>query len=110
MTQADRWTINVIYFSIRSEGRRIFCSRKPNLRIDILTTTDFWRFMGDIFFRLRNITFDRYTVLTAKQTNINRSSIFMKKLKELLVKWELGNNEITLKSVKYSHNFKPQKL
>ena len=48
-------------------------SRNPHLKTDTFITMELWRIMEEAFIRPRNITFDRYTLLTTKQ--IKRESI-----------------------------------
>ena len=66
--QADRKTVSMLYLSSGTEGRRIVFSRKPHLKMDILTTGELWNIMEATFIRQRNITFDRYMLLTTKQS------------------------------------------
>ena len=67
-TQADRKTVSMLYLSLDTEGRRIICSRNPHLKIVILTTVELWQIMESTFIRRRNITFDRYMLLTNKKS------------------------------------------
>ena len=81
--QADRKTVSMLYLSLGTEGRRIVCSRNPHLKMDILTTAELWTIMESAFIRQRNITFDRYVLLTTKQTRGESIEQFFGKLKEL---------------------------
>ena len=67
-TQADRKTVSMLYLSLGAEGRRIICSRNPHLKMDTLTAVELWNNMESTFIRQRNITFDRYMLLTTKQS------------------------------------------
>ena len=63
------WSQNcLLYLSLGTEGRRIVCSKNPHLKIDTLTTVELWKIMEDTFIRPRNVTFDRYMLLTTKQS------------------------------------------
>ena len=96
-TQADRKTVSMQYLCLGTEGRRIVCSRNPHLKMDILTTAELWNIMEASFIiRQRNITFDRYMLLTAKQSKGESIEHFFGKLKELSEKCELGSQEDTL--------------
>ena len=95
-TQADRKTVPMLYLSLGTEGRRIACSRNPHLKKDILTTVELWNIMEATFVRQRNITFDRYMLLTTKQSKGESIELFVGRLKELSENCELGNQEDTL--------------
>ena len=95
-TQADRKTVSMLYLSLGSEGRRIICSRNPHLKMDILTTVKFSRIMEITFIRQRNITFDRYMLLTTKQSKGESIGHFFGKIKELSENCDLENQEDTL--------------
>ena len=67
-TQADLKTVSTLYLSLGTKGRRIICSRNPHLKVDIWTTLELWQIMESKFINQRNITFDRYMLLTTKQS------------------------------------------
>ena len=94
--QADRKTVSMLYLSLVTEGRRIVCSRNPHLKMDILTTAELWTIMESAFIPQRNIFFDRYVLLTTKQTRGESIEHFFGKLKELSENCELGSQEDTL--------------
>ena len=94
--QADRKTVSMLYLSLGTEGRRIVCSRNPHLKMDSLTTAELWTIMESAFIRQRNIIFDRYVLLTTKQTRGESIEHFFGKLKELSENCELGSQEDTL--------------
>ena len=95
-TQADQKTLSMLYLSLGTEGRRIICSGNPHLNMDILTTVELWNIMESTFIRQRNITFDRYILLTTKQSKGEFIGHFFGKLKELSKNCELGDQEDTL--------------
>ena len=64
--------------------------------MDILTTVALWNIMEATFIRQRNITFDRYLLLTTKQSKGESIGHFFGKLKELSENCELGSQEDTL--------------
>ena len=79
--------------SLGTEVRRIICSRNPHLKIDILATVELWQIMENTFIRQRNVTFDRYMLLTTKQSKGESIEHFFGKLKELSENCNLGNQE-----------------
>ena len=64
--------------------------------MDILTTVELWNIMEATFTRQRNITFDRYMLLTTKQMKRESIEHFFSKLKELSENYDLRNQEDTL--------------
>ena len=95
-TQADRKTVSMLYLSLGTEGRRIICSRNSHLKVDILTTVELWQIMDKTFIRQRNISFDRYMLLTTKQSKEESIEHFFGKLKGLSENCDHGNQEDTL--------------
>ena len=93
---ADRKTVSMLYLSLGTEGRRIVCSRNPHLKMDILTTAELWNIMEATFIRQQKITFDRYMLLTTKQSKGESIEHFFGKLNELSENCELGSGEDTL--------------
>ena len=53
--QADHTAVSMFYLRLGTEGRRIICSKYPQLKMDILTTVELWKIMEDTFIRPRNI-------------------------------------------------------
>ena len=94
--QADRKTVSRLYLNLGTEGRRIVCSRNPDLKMDILTTAELWNIMEATFIRQRNIIFDRYMLLTTIQSKGESIEHFFGKMKELSENCELGSQEDTL--------------
>ena len=94
-TQADRKTASMLYLSLGTEGRRIIWSWNPHLEMNILTTVELWQIMENTSIRQRNITFDRYMLLTTKQSKGESIEHFFGKLKELSENCELGNQDDT---------------
>ena len=94
--QADRKTVSMLYLSLGTEGRRIICSRNPHLKMDTLTTVELWSNMESTFIHQRNITIDRYMLLTTKQSKRESIEHFFGKLMELSENCYLGDQEDTL--------------
>ena len=95
-TQADLKKVSMLYLSLGTEGRRIICSTNPHLKMDILTTVEVWNIMESTFIRQRNITFDRYMLLTTKQSKQESIEHFFGKLNEFSEDCDLGDQEDTL--------------
>ena len=95
-TQVDRKTLSMLYLSLGNEERRIICSRNPHLKMDILKTVELWNIMESTFIRQRNIVFDKYMLLTTKQSKREPIEHFFGQLKELSENFDLGNQEDTL--------------
>ena len=93
--QGKRKTISMFYASLGTERRRIVSSRKPRLKMDTLTATELWQIMEQAFVRPQNLTFDRYMLLTTKQTKVKSIERFYWKLKEFSENCKLGNQEDT---------------
>ena len=75
------------------EGRRIFGSQEPNIQIDRITTKDLWESLDQVFTKLRNIPFDRYTLLTRKRLKREPVEKFYGCLRELSLNCNLGSHE-----------------
>ena len=95
-TQADSKTVSMLYFGLGTEGRHIICSRNPLIKMDILTTVELWNILESTFIRQRNVTFDRYLLLTIKQSKGETIEHFFGKLKKLYENCDLGNQKDTL--------------
>ena len=93
-TQADQKTVSMLYLSLGTEGN--VCSRNPHFKMVILTTAELWNIMEATFIRQRNITFDRYMLLTTKESKGESIEHFFGKLKELSENCELGSQEDSL--------------
>ena len=89
-------TVSMLYISLDAEGRRIICSRNPHLKMGILTTVELWTIMESTFIRQRNGTFDRYMLLTTKQSKVESIEHVFGILKELSENCDLGNQKDTL--------------
>ena len=109
-TQADRKTVSMLYLSLGSEGRRNICSRNSHLKMDTLTTVELWNIMESTFIRQRNITFDRYMLLTTKQSKRESIEHFFAKLKELSGNCDLGDQEDALIKDLFIANMQDQEI
>ena len=79
----DNKAVSLTYLSLGMNGRRIFGSQEPTIQIDRVTTKDLWESLEQGFTKQRNITFDRYTFLTRKQSKGEPVEKFYGCLREL---------------------------
>ena len=89
----DSKAVSLTYLSLGMEGRRIFVSQEPSIRIDRVTTRVLWECLDRVFTKQRNITFDRYTFPTRKQMKGEPVEKFYRCLRELSLNWDLGSHE-----------------
>ena len=82
-----------IYLTIGRDGRRIQNKNNPHLNVERLTTKELWDQLEANFTRPRNITYDRYLLLTRKQKKDETVEQFHLTLKELAEHCNLGANE-----------------
>ena len=80
----------MLYRNLGTEARRITFIRNPQLNMDTLTA-ELWKIMEDAFIYPRNILFNRYMLLTTKQSKGESIEHFFVKLKELPKNCDLGN-------------------
>ena len=64
---ADRKTVSLLYLSIGVEGRWILNCKNPHIKIDTLSTAEFWKNVKAAFIGPQNIIFDRLVFLITKQ-------------------------------------------
>ena len=93
---ADRKRVSLLYLSIGVEGRRILNCKNPLIKIDTLTTVEFWKIVEEAIIRPRNIAFDRHVLLIMKRLRGEKVEHFYGKLKELAENCDFENKEETL--------------
>ena len=86
----------LLYFSIGTEGRRIFKSNYPHFQIEKQPFKDLWQAMEDSFTKVRNITYDRFVFYSCKQQKGESVESFYGCLIELAENCNLGSEETTL--------------
>ena len=64
---ADRKAISLIYLSLGIEGPKMHARKFPHTNVENKTTQEIWEELELTFTRPRNVTFDRYLLLTRKQ-------------------------------------------
>ena len=56
-----------IYLCLRAEGQRSVTQNYPDLKMQEITTRDFWERLRRLFIKEKNVTFNRYEAFTTKQ-------------------------------------------
>ena len=64
---ADRKAKSLIYLSLVIEGQKMHARKFPQTNVENKTTQEIWEELELTFIRPRNVTFDRYLLLTRKQ-------------------------------------------
>ena len=64
---ADNRAKSMIYLTIGIEGRRMHIRKYPHTNVENITTQQLWEELELTFIRPRNVTFDRYLLLTRRQ-------------------------------------------
>ena len=64
---ADKKAKSMVYLTIGIEGRRMHTRKYPHTNFENITTQQLWEKLGLTFIRPRNVTFDRYLLLTRRQ-------------------------------------------
>ena len=85
-----------LYWSIGTEGRRIFKSKHPPLLIEKQQFKELWQAMEDSFTKVRNITYDRFVFYSCKQQKGESVKSFYGRLREQAENCSLGSEETTL--------------
>ena len=84
--KADIKIRSYIYLCLGVEGQRRVSQYYPDLRIQEITTRNFWERLKRLFVKERNVTFDRYEAFTRKQGKIEILEQYHCILSELVVK------------------------
>ena len=82
-----------MYLSLGTESTRIFHQRNPHTMIDRCSTNELLYELGLTFIRPRNLTFDRFQLITVQQNPNKNLETFFSRLRELGSKAALGNVE-----------------
>ena len=64
---ADRKANSLIYLSLGIEGQKMHARKFPHTNVENKTTQEIWEELELTLIRPRNVTFDRYLLLTLKQ-------------------------------------------
>ena len=90
---ADIKVKNLVYLSLGTEASRISHQRNPHTLIDRCSTKELIYELGITFKRPRNISFDRFQLITVQQNSNENLETFFSRLRELGSKAALGNVE-----------------
>ena len=90
---ADIKVKSLVYLSLGTEASRIYHQRNPHTLIDRCSTNELIYELGITFTRARNITFDRFQLITVQQNSNENLETFFSRLRELGSKAALGNVE-----------------
>ena len=91
--EADLKVKSLTYLSLGTEETRIFHQRNPHTMIDQCSTNELVYELGPTFTRPRNLTFDRFQLITVQQNPNENLETFFNRLHELGSKAALGNVE-----------------
>ena len=91
--EADLKVKSLTYLSLGTEAIRIFHQRNPHTVIDRCSTNELVYELGITFTRPRNLTFDRFQLITVQQNPNETLETFWSRLRELGSKAALGNVE-----------------
>ena len=81
---------SMIYLTIGIEGRRIHTRKNPHTNVENITTKQLWEELELTFIRPRNVTFDRYLLLTRRQQKGETMEQFYSALRSLAEFCQLG--------------------
>ena len=87
---ADRKAKSMAYLTIGTEGRRLHTRKYPHTNVENITTLQLWEELELPFIRLRNVTFDRYLLLTRRQQKVETVEQFHSALRSLAEFCQLG--------------------
>ena len=93
---ADRKAKSLIYLSLGIEGRKMHARKFPHTNVEAKSTMDLWEELEQTFIRPRNVTFDRYLLLTRKQHRGETMEQFHSALRSLAEHCQLGYLEDAL--------------
>ena len=84
--EADIKCRSYIYMCLGTEGQRRLTQYYPDLKIQEISTRDFWGRLTRLFVKERNVTFDRYEAFTRKKGKTESLEEFHCGLTELVSK------------------------
>ena len=103
--EADIKVKSLVYLSVGTEASRIYQQRNPHTLIDRCSTNELIYNLGKTFTRARNITFDRFQLITVQKNSNENLESFFSTLRELGSKAALGNvKEDLIKRLLYREN------
>ena len=90
---ADKRAKSMIYLTIGFEGRRMHTRKNPHTNVEKITTQQLWEELEPTIIRPRNVTFDRYLLLTRRQQKGETMEQFHSALRSLAEFYQLGGLE-----------------
>ena len=87
---ADKKAKSMVYLTIGIEGRRMQTRKYPHTNVENITTQQLWEELELTFIRPRNVTFDRYLLLTRRQQKGETMEQFHSALRSLAEFCQLG--------------------
>ena len=90
---ADRKVKSLIYLNLGVEGRKMHGRKFPHTNVETKTTKEIWEELETTFIRPRNVTFDRYLLLTRRQQRGETMEQFHSALHSLAEHCQLGHLE-----------------
>ena len=90
---ADKKAKSMVYLTIGIEGRRMHTRKYPHTNVENTTTQQLWEELELTFIRPRNVTFDRYLLLTRRQQKGETLEQFHSALRSLAEFCQLGTLE-----------------
>ena len=80
----------MVYLTIGIEGRRLHTRKNPHTNVENITTQQSWEELELTFIRPRNVTFDRYLLLTRRHQQGETMEQFHSALRSLAEFSQLG--------------------
>ena len=90
---ADRKAKSMVYLTIGIEGRWMHIRKYPHTNVENITTLQLWEELELTFIRPRNVTFDRYLLLTRRQQKGETMEQFHSALRSRAESCQLGSLE-----------------
>ena len=87
---ADKKAKSMVYLTIGIEGRRMHTQKYPHTNVEKITTLQLWEELDLTLIRPRNVTFDRYLLLTRRQQKGETVEQFHSALRSLAEFCQLG--------------------
>ena len=102
---ADRKAKSLIYLSLGIEGQNMHARKFPHTNVEAKTTMERWDELEQTFTRPRNVTFDRYLLVTRKQQRGETMEQFHSALRSLAEHCQLGYLEDALLEDRFNNGF-----
>ena len=107
---ADRKAKSLIYLSLGIEGRKMHARKFPHTNVEAKSTMELWEELEQTFICPRNVTFDRYLLLTRKQHRGETVEQFHSALRSLAEHCQLADQEDELLREIFTANMIDQEI